>query len=608
MRNVLVYIEPHPIRNYYEEFHNVGQLLCQSMLQLGARSGYDFRYVSNDSVIDRIITDNAALSYLSLRFTAEENKYLESLYGQWNIKTINEWLSLVNGEGPASDFYISVLDRLHKEYPFEAILLWSDNGAVRRFCRKHDIAVLHGEYGPTRAPFHQTIYFDPNGTNGAAAVLQAPLHKLHPKIVVPRETWVTRQGKEWNDEKAVGLIDSPCTLQKDLVFKQEFTPPYLFIPLQLEDDLNTQLYSEFKTPESFLRHIIPEALEMGLAVVVKGHPAAMGRTFNLIAQTKALNYARSMGERVTVIPHTTTAFESINIMAQAVAVATINSSVGFEALLLGKSIYLYGTATYDVGGKLCTPDKTLNLERITQPDHAHLDKLTSFLCCHYLHPIESVTKGNALATVLDYIFETKSKPTDTEEFWQGWMDRIDYGYEWLSQSSTKTPFSTARDTGPLAGNRLIFEGGSKNLFMYNGEIHVTAINNGEHVLARAKNETNSIIGFIDSLTEVTENDNAYLQISGWALDRTLRPPIQILFCHHDKIISSHRILTIRRDVAEEFKTNIAPRCGFTFNVDKTYASEMKNCRLVFLSSNNLGYAMPLSKGSIHVMDGKDRKA
>lgn len=608
MRNVLVYIEPHPIRNYYEEFHNVGLLLCQAMLQLGARSGYNFRYVSNDSVIDRIINDTAALSYLSLRFTAEENKYLESLYGQWNIKTINEWLSLVNGEGPASDFYVSVLERLHKEYPFEAILLWSDNGAVRRFCRKHDIAVLHGEYGPTRAPFHQTIYFDPNGTNGAAAVLQAPLENLRPKIIVPRETWVTRHGKDWNDERTVGLIDVPCTLQKDLIRNQKIAPPYLFIPLQLEDDLNTQLYSDFKTPEAFLRHVIPEALKLGLAVVVKGHPAAVGRTFNLIAQTKALNYARSMGERVTVIPHTTKEFESINILAQAAAVATINSSVGFEALLLGKSTFLFGTAAYDVGGKLSTSNHSMSLGRITQPDHDHLDKLTSFLCCHYLHPLESVTKGNALATVLDYIFETKNQPTNTVEFWQGWMDRIDHGYGWLSQLPAKTPLATVRDTGPLSGNRLIFEGGAKKLFVNNGEIQVTAINNGEQILARAKNVANSIIGFVDSLTEVTENDKEYCQISGWALDRTLRPPIQILFCHHDKVISSHRILTIRRDVAEEFKASIAPRCGFTFNVDKIYANEMKNCRLVFLSSNNVGYAMGLSKGSIHIMGGETEKA
>lgn len=607
MRNVLVYIEPHPIRNYYEEFHDVGLLLCQAMLQLGTKSGYDFRYMSNDSVVDRIINEAPTLSYLSLRFTAHENKYLESLYGQWNTKTINEWLSLVKGEGPASDFYVSVLKRMHQEYPFEAILLWSDNGAVRRFCLEHNIAILHAEYGPTRAPFHQTIYLDPNGTNGAAAVLQAPLHKLNPKIIVPRETWVTRHGKDWNDEKKVGLIDISATFHKERVVNQKVIPPYLFIPLQLEDDLNTQLYSDFKTPEAFLRHIIPEALELGLGVVVKGHPGAVGRTFNLIAQTKALNYARSMGEQVTIMPHTATAFESINIIAQAAAIATINSSVGFEALLLGKTTFLYGDAAFDVGGKLNISYQTLNIERITQPDFAHLDKLTSFLCCHYLHPIESVTNGNALATVLDYIFETKNEPINTEKFWRGWIDRIDHGYQWLSQSTAKTILTTARDTGPLAGNRLIFEGGARRLTVDNGEIQVIATSDGEKIFASAKNEINSIVGYVDSLTEVIENDKKHLRITGWALDKTLRPPIQILFCHYDKIISLHRLLTIRRDISETFNASIAPRCGFTFQVDNVYAGEMKNCRLVFLSSSNVGFVMTLSEGSIHVIGDETKK-
>jgi capsular polysaccharide export protein len=600
MRNVLVYIEPHPIRNYYEEFYDVGLLLCQAMLQLDQSAGYNFRYLSNDAIVDRIITEAPSLSYLSLRFTSQENQLLENFYGQWNLKTIHEWLSLVKGEGPLCDFYVSVLERVHKEYPFDAVLLWSDNGAVRKFCLDNDIAILHAEYGPTRAPFHQTIYLDPDGTNGAAAVLKAPLIELTPEITVPRETWVTRHGKDWNDEKKVGLIDVATTSNNKSMSRASDSRPYLFIPLQLEDDLNTQLYSKFKTPEAFLRHVIPQALDIGLDVVVKGHPAAVGRTFNLIAQTKALNYARTLGERVTVMPHTATAFESINILAQAAAVATINSSVGFEALLLGKVTFLYGEAAFDIGGKLNFSEQSLSIKNISSPNHEHLDSLTSFLCCHYLHPLESVTKGNALATVLDYIFETKDSRTDTLSFWKGWIERINYGYQWLAEKKIANQHLLGRNTGKLAGNRYIFEGGARTMSVSNDNINISATNSGERIFATAKNSVNSFFGYLESLTSATEKDITYLQIAGWAVDRAgARPPIQILFCHHDDVISLHRTLTIRRDVAETLSQKIAPRCGFTFHVDKKYIQDAKNCRLIFISSTNEAHIMPLLEGCVH---------
>ena len=283
MRNILIYIEPHPIRNYFEEFYDVGQILCDGMLQLDKGLGYQFRYFSNDAIVDRMVTERPALSYLSMRFTADENDKLESLYKQWNEESIQDWLSLVKGTGPITDFYVSVLSRIREEYSFDAILLWSDNGAVRRFGEINDIPVIHAEFGPTRSPFHKTVYFDPHGTNGAAAVLNAPLDELIPAISVPRETWVTREGKVWNDQNKVGLIDASLTLDKNLVSKGIFDGPYVFIPLQLEDDLNTQLYSDFKTPEALLRHVIPKAVSAGFKVVIKGHPSAGVRTYNLFA-------------------------------------------------------------------------------------------------------------------------------------------------------------------------------------------------------------------------------------------------------------------------------------------------------------------------------------
>jgi len=606
MRKVLVYIEPHPVRNYFEEFYDVGMLLCDGMYQLDPELGYDFRYISNDAVVDRLVTERPQMSYLSLRLTADENKILEALYGQWNLKKIHDWLSLVKGDGPITDFYVSVLERLHQEYPFEAIVVWSDNGAVRKFGQKHSIPVMHAEFGPTRAPFHQTIYFDPCGTNGAAAVLSAPLDALTPKVSVPRETWVTRQGKTWNDENKIGLIDAPITLEPELISEIYSSTPYIFIPLQLEDDLNTQLYSEFKTPESFLRHVIPQALAAGLNVVVKGHPAAQGRTFNLIGETKALKFAKTFGDKVRILPRNTSAFHSMNVIAQSAAVVTINSSVGFEALLLGKNTLLYGAAAFDVGGKLFAGNNVLTQDRAANADHVHLDKLTSFVCNHYLHPLESVTKGAALATVLDYLFEAKDLDPKSLEFWEGWVNKIDFGYQWLCESTGIAHASrVGLDVGNLAGNRKIFESNGRDFLVDGNKLLVSGSINGDRLTGSAQIIENSFMGFIDTLTMDEGAESKYLQISGWSLDgKGFRPPLQILFCADEKVVSLHRVLTPRTDVAEAIGKRIAVRCGFTFQVEKKHFENIAKCKLIFLSSSNFVHIAPLSIGSIQVTNIK----
>jgi len=599
MRKVLVYIEPHPVRNYYEEFYDVGSLLCESMHQLNVDSGYEFRFLSNDTIVDRMITEKAHLSYLSMRLTAQESGHLDSMFGQWGTKTIADWLSLVRGEGAISQFYIDVLSRVREEYCFDAVILWSDNGAVRRFCEKNNIVIMHTELGPTRSPFPQTIYFDPLGTNGAAAILSAPLESIDPEVLLPRETWITRHGKSWNDEKKVGLIDAGLTLEIDDSFSPDFHTPYIFVPLQLADDLNTQLYSELKSPLQFLTHLIPQAIALGLKVLIKGHPAAQGRPYNLIAETKALNMATSFGEHVVVLPRNMSAFESIKVMSQAVATCTINSSVGFENILLGKKTILFGKAAFDIGEDMNIGLADLTYEKLFRNTDVKLDRLTSFLMNHYLHPIEAVTKGDAIKVVLDLLFRNKGKPKNSLEFWSDWVSSINFGYHWVSHNESNwknKPIPS--DTGIFAGNRRMFEASSKHIIAIEDKYIITGNHKGSYISASVMDCHDAFIGFIDSLVSTTEGDS--LRITGWCVEREkYRPPIQVLFCVADTIVSSHRLLTVRRDVAEVLGQPITPRCGFTFDINEKHLADINLCSLIFVSSDNCAQRIKLITGSIH---------
>jgi hypothetical protein len=124
--------------------------------------------------------------------------------------------------------------------------------------------------------------------------------------------------------------------------------------------------------------------------------------------------------------------------------------------------------------------------------------------------------------------------------------------------------------------------------------------NSFRVTATAKIVENSFIGFVDSLSVYDEPDNQHLQITGWSLDtHGYRPPLQILFCAYDKVISLHRVLTPRLDVVEAMEKNVATRCGFTFQVEKKHFENIDKCKIIFLSSSNFVHVAELKVGSIH---------
>lgn len=44
MKKILIYIEPHPIRNNFEEFYDIGNTMVKIFLRSAARRDYVFRF------------------------------------------------------------------------------------------------------------------------------------------------------------------------------------------------------------------------------------------------------------------------------------------------------------------------------------------------------------------------------------------------------------------------------------------------------------------------------------------------------------------------------------------------------------------------------------
>ncbi|MCG7374898.1 hypothetical protein MHL40_19790 [Pseudomonas luteola] len=598
MRKILIYVEPHPIRNTYDEFFEAGRTLTEAAINLEKTGGYDFRFFSNDSIVDRLITINAALSYKALRMSITEKLEFKNFFSQWGEQSIENWKSLVCGKGKVTAFYLKVLDRLHQVYNFDAVLLWSDNGAVKIFCEIKNLISLHAELGPTRSPFHKTIYLDPLGTNGGSSAANINIDQLKLPEVIPRETWATLQGNVDDKSNIIGLIDAPLTLKEESIKYIRKDRPYVFIPLQLEDDLNTQIYSKYKTVENFLHELVPQIIDAGFDVVIKGHPGAIHRSHNLVAEAKALLAARSYGDYVNIMPRNASQLLTLHVISQSSAVISINSSVAFESLIIGKRAILCGRGVFNVQ-KLKESSISQQLESEFWSDE-RLDKLISFYCGHYLHPVDEVISGSALKSVFDFLFENRNLVPGTQTYWQAWIEKISFGLKWAYGGKGKYSFDGALDTGSLAGNTRVFNSVSKKFFIESNTLRVKGYFNNCPVFAKCDLVEDNFFGFVDTIKTIEDNSTEFLEFSGWCLEKdTCQPPVQVILCTLDKVISHHRVILSRKDVAESLGLPIADKCGFLFRIKKNDIDPVSGGKLILLGGSNRACFIELKKGPIH---------
>ncbi|MDB6452710.1 GT99 family glycosyltransferase N-terminal domain-containing protein [Falsirhodobacter sp. 20TX0035] len=549
MINLLYYLEPHPYRNTFTEHAGVMAVLEQALADAVDRQDVNLRIFSNGEVIDALMQQTPLMAPFLQRPTGAETRRIRALHDRWAEPKIAEWLQLVRGEGEVTDFYISILERLHREDPIDAILCWSENGAVRRFAAAHDIPVLHGELGPTRSPFPETVYFDPAGTNGHAAMRQTIRARLE----------AAEAEGIWNTfGTAAGCLPmaevhnpapetSPTVIDLCVTWTPEAAPwtpegPYIYVALQLADDLNTLLHSRFPNPKAFLEHIVPEAKRLGYAVVVKGHPAAADRPFNLTRELEALIWLEDEHPDVLVLPRKTGARVSNHVMGQAHYVACINSSLGFEAMILGVPPLVLGDAVYDADGWL--QERIPFLPAGAPRDFtAVMDAVVGLTMRDHLIQRTALADPGALARILDGAISTRPARTTP------WIRRSVRGIDLPREVR-------------IEADRLIVCPDTEHAF--------TLPTSG------------AFSGYIDGIT--TEANEEILR--GWAIDtRHARAARIVWMMVDDRLVSEHRLVRKRRDVADALPgLPLSHYLGFAFALPPGVPPE--RIRLVFLSHDD----------------------
>lgn len=117
------------------------------------------------------------------------------------------------------------------------------------------------------------------------------------------------------------------------VFGLKQSRPYIFLPLQIPHDQSIRYFSDLSELE-VVEAVIHWARERDIAVVMKPHPANL----------KSMLPFESMADGSTVFCSTAHVYDLIKY---ATSVYTINSGVGFEALLQIKPVVTFGRVEYD---------------------------------------------------------------------------------------------------------------------------------------------------------------------------------------------------------------------------------------------------------------------
>ena len=171
------------------------------------------------------------------------------------------------------------------------------------------------------------------------------------------------------------------TISRRGLQEPELPEKFIFLPLQVHDDVQVLVHSPLVWDMRELVKVCLGALPPGYSLVVKEHPAEVGRySFSTDAEI-------SQAEKLILLPKANV----YALIRKAEAVVTLNSTVGVEALTFYKPVVTLGNALY--GGRGITIDVT-SLDELSQalaravdwrPDKELVDKFLYLLIFQYLY-------------------------------------------------------------------------------------------------------------------------------------------------------------------------------------------------------------------------------
>lgn len=364
-------MEPHPLRDSFishSQPFNIFSRICKQIFSTESKDYEDIDARIFSSHVLQEIKFNEVLDVwpIVVTPTIEEQKKIEDMAKLWLPGGLNDWLDLCNNsESEISAFYINVLDRIKSTtFDFDVIVSWGQNSAIKRFAEHNKVQTVYMELASMRPPFPKAFLMDPIGVNGAASSAFLNIKNIAPYLeAIPSDLVLSLLNDEFakdrqNSNLYLSLFNPIIELDGSLANKERCVA---LVPLQLADDANLLLYSDYKSIEDFVDYSVSTLIDYGWDVIIKPHPHAVLRGgYVEREQIKCIRKYEDFPS-VTVFNGGSES-DYLSLLNNVDLVVTNNSSLGFEALMVGTQCVTLGRACYSI------IDGLPNLEQFLKSD------------------------------------------------------------------------------------------------------------------------------------------------------------------------------------------------------------------------------------------------
>ncbi|WP_322996595.1 rhamnan synthesis F family protein [Castellaniella sp.] len=392
---VLIYIEPHPIRNSKTHFVDIARSFMP--LLAASRSDLDVRIFTNAATCSALGDIANKHRSLFINSNKSEEDLFDSYMMPWDDKATSYWLDLMAGQGRVSDEYYEIIQRVWNIFPFDAIIHWGENGAITRFLEAYPVARIAMELGCTRPPFRNTLVLDPYGTNGSAVVPNLQMSEIQEIVGSKGLSSHESLSGYSNNLESLGYEQQFHPVPKHFMGQLAGERQIAFLPLQLYDDANLLRFSPYATIKDVVLDVVPKLAEHGYKIIIKPHPASKHRPGGNIANEIARNALQPWAGTIIWCDDSAPACDNARLISLSDLVVTVNSSVGFEALYFDKTVVVLGDAIYKPKNLFPTIDQVISGDFNKAEYSENIGYLRRFFLGGYLQPANIISDPSAMA-------------------------------------------------------------------------------------------------------------------------------------------------------------------------------------------------------------------
>ncbi len=346
MANLALLLEPFPIRNSFAAHAWIGQRLCAALLAEptdGFAMG-DMRVVCNGPMLGHIAGAlPAARPYLVQPPQAAQAGFA-AMMADWHTVALPQWTRIQHGSPAHEPLYEALLLAVRAIYPFDVLAYWGTNETLRSVADRLGIPMLWAELGPLRPPFPPYYCLDPNGVNGMASGRNAlRLRPAQHPAAIPGMALELPVG-DVSAYEATMLLPPASPAFTELLRFVKGRRRVVLLAMQLADDANILTFGNGWTCQAMVDAVLAELSGPGTVFVLRPHPAE-AKCYHTMAAGDAVR--AQVAHRDDVLVCDTAGPDGyLACLSVATEVVCINSSVGFEAALLGKPVRVLGEASY----------------------------------------------------------------------------------------------------------------------------------------------------------------------------------------------------------------------------------------------------------------------